>query len=67
MKKAVKAYKNNKIVAQTMTHGLSMASATAFIVWTGTLGGLVIPAGAAAFIAGCMVPIIQYLLNKLDD
>jgi len=66
-KTAQQVYAYNKPVAQTLTHGLSIASATGFIEWVALLGELIIPTMAAAFLAGCLVPVVQSLLNKLEN
>lgn len=48
-----------------LINGMSAGGASLVIVWLFSLGGIAIPAGAAAFIAGISVPIIEALINKL--
>ena len=62
-----KAKENKKLAVEAAVHGTSIATGTGFIVWLVSLFGIVIPAAAAAFLAGLLVPVVNYYLNKLEN
>lgn len=68
MKKLIKkAKENTKVAGHAVVHGTSIAAGTGFIVWIFSLGGIIIPAMAAAFLSGLLVPVINYYLSKLEN
>ena len=58
---------NKKNVGEAVVHGTSLAAGTGFITWIfPLLCGIPIPAAAAAFLAGLLVPVVNYYLIKLE-
>ena len=61
------AEQKKKLAGQAIAHGVSLAAGTGFIVWLFSTFSVVIPAAAAAFLAGLLVPVMNKLLKKLED
>ena len=56
--------KNKRVAAESVVIGSTVAAGTGFIIWIFELGCIIIPGAAAAFLAGLLVPIINYQLKK---
>lgn len=61
-----KVKENKKIAAESFAHGTTIAAGTGFIIWMFELGSIIIPGAAAAFLAGLLVPVVNYYLRKLE-
>jgi len=68
MKELLKKAKENKAVAgHAVVHGTTIAAGTGFIIWAFELFAIIIPGAAAAFLAGLLVPLVNYFLKKLEN
>ena len=55
---------NKKAAKEAVVVGTTVAAGTGFVIWIFSLFSIVIPGAAAAFLAGLLVPLINYKLIK---